>query len=276
MLSNKNIDDNNLLDDLNSDAFVNDAHVQYDLDFTDNQSIDNFLVTSSIKFKIVFPNSDEIDCIGNDGDNLSDCINATLQQFYAQSTLQDNLQTIALDNRFLQTCIVKIDGIKDIAEPTSREHADLRGKHNHEHGYRYSHTYIITPALRNAFVFLNVLRVFYRNKAGAVNILHAYINESMTALRERQKDVIDRAFSCGGAMSCSSCHIFVGNDYFDRLNSISLREEDLLDCASSASKYSRLGCAINFKSEYDKINIVHPQTRDALSHCASANIGFVA
>jgi 2Fe-2S ferredoxin len=267
MLNNENIHDNNLLDDLNNDAFVNDAHVQYDLDFTDNQSIDDFLAASSIKFKIVFPNSDEIDCIGNNGDNLLDCINAVLQQFYAQSAHQDALKTIALDNKFLQTCIVRIDGIENLTEPTPREHADLRGKQNHEQGYRYAHTYIITPALHNAFIFLNVLRVFYRNKAGVVHILHAYINESMTALRERQKDVIDRAFSCGGAMSCSSCHIFVGNDYFNRLNSISLREEDLLDCASSTSKYSRLGCAINFKPEYDKINIVHPQTRDALSHC---------
>jgi ferredoxin len=50
--------------------------------------------------------------------------------------------------------------------------------------------------------------------------------------------------ACEGVMACSTCHVIVAAEDFDKLPPASEEEEDLLDLAAHASRTSRLACQI--------------------------------
>lgn len=54
--------------------------------------------------------------------------------------------------------------------------------------------------------------------------------------------------TCEGQMACSTCHVIVSPDWFDKLPEASEEEEDMLDLAAGVGPTSRLSCQI-FLSE---------------------------
>lgn len=50
--------------------------------------------------------------------------------------------------------------------------------------------------------------------------------------------------TCEGQMSCSTCHVIVEADDFAKLPPAVEEEEDMLDLAAGATRYSRLACQI--------------------------------
>jgi len=50
--------------------------------------------------------------------------------------------------------------------------------------------------------------------------------------------------ACEGSMACSTCHVIVAAEDFDRLPAASEEEEDLLDLAAHANRRSRLACQL--------------------------------
>ena len=50
--------------------------------------------------------------------------------------------------------------------------------------------------------------------------------------------------ACEGVMACSTCHVIVDVEDFERLPVASEEEEDLLDLAAHATRTSRLACQI--------------------------------
>ena len=50
--------------------------------------------------------------------------------------------------------------------------------------------------------------------------------------------------ACEGVMACSTCHVIVDSEDFEKLPAASEEEEDLLDLASHATRTSRLACQI--------------------------------
>lgn len=50
--------------------------------------------------------------------------------------------------------------------------------------------------------------------------------------------------ACDGNCACSTCHVYIGKDYFDKLNSATEEEEDMLDLALFVQPTSRLSCQI--------------------------------
>jgi len=53
--------------------------------------------------------------------------------------------------------------------------------------------------------------------------------------------------TCEGQMACSTCHVIVDEANFADLPRASEEEEDLLDLASGATRYSRLACQIRLE-----------------------------
>ena len=66
---------------------------------------------------------------------------------------------------------------------------------------------------------------------------------------------------CGGGMACATCHVYVTEDWFDRLPKKEDGEEDMLDMAYEPKKNSRLSCQIVVSDELDglKVNIPSKQ-----------------
>lgn len=50
--------------------------------------------------------------------------------------------------------------------------------------------------------------------------------------------------TCGHCLSCSTCHVILAAEDFDRLPEASEEEEDLLDLAGNARRTSRLACQV--------------------------------
>ncbi len=70
--------------------------------------------------------------------------------------------------------------------------------------------------------------------------------------------------TCEGQMACSTCHVIVSPDWFDKLTEASEEEEDMLDLAAAVQRNSRLSCQITLTPELEGLVVrIPPESRDA-------------
>ena len=69
---------------------------------------------------------------------------------------------------------------------------------------------------------------------------------------------IDLEGACEGSLACSTCHVVVDGDWFDKLEEPSEDEEDMLDLAFGLTETSRLGCQIIMNDELDGLRVMLP------------------
>ena len=60
---------------------------------------------------------------------------------------------------------------------------------------------------------------------------------------------------CGGACSCATCHVYVDEQWFDRLPEPSDDEEDLLYSTLDKKPTSRLSCQILLHDDLDGLKV---------------------
>jgi ferredoxin len=69
--------------------------------------------------------------------------------------------------------------------------------------------------------------------------------------------------TCEGQMACSTCHVVVSADWFDRLPAAVEDEEDMLDLAAGVTRTSRLSCQIVLTEDLDGLEVRIPdEARD--------------
>ena len=69
--------------------------------------------------------------------------------------------------------------------------------------------------------------------------------------------------TCEGQMACSTCHVVVAPEWFDRLKPASDDEEDMLDLAAAVERTSRLSCQILLTKELEGLTVRIPrESRD--------------
>ena len=61
---------------------------------------------------------------------------------------------------------------------------------------------------------------------------------------------------CGGGMACATCHVYVKDEWFDRLKKENDGEDDMIDQAFEPKKNSRLSCQITVSDDIDGL-VVH-------------------
>ena len=64
---------------------------------------------------------------------------------------------------------------------------------------------------------------------------------------------------CGGSMACATCHVYVKEDWFDKINKKNEGEDDMLDQAYEPKKYSRLSCQIIVSDDLDGLVVDMPE-----------------
>ncbi|MFM1983348.1 MAG: hypothetical protein RJB22_2067 [Pseudomonadota bacterium] len=64
--------------------------------------------------------------------------------------------------------------------------------------------------------------------------------------------------TCEGQMACSTCHVVVAAEWFDKLSRASEDEEDMIDLAAGATRYSRLACQIMLDDNLDGLTVRVP------------------
>lgn len=64
--------------------------------------------------------------------------------------------------------------------------------------------------------------------------------------------------TCEGQMACSTCHVIVSPEWFERLPPAAEEEEDMLDFAAGARRTSRLSCQIELTADMDGLTVSVP------------------
>ena len=82
--------------------------------------------------------------------------------------------------------------------------------------------------------------------------------EGDSLLRVAQAAGMPLEGTCEGQMACSTCHVIVASEWFDRLPEASEEEEDMLDLAAGARRTSRLSCQIILREELDGLTVSIP------------------
>ena len=96
----------------------------------------------------------------------------------------------------------------------------------------------------------------------------AQVQEVQAAPGDRLLDVAQAAGqplegTCEGQMACSTCHVIVAAEDFDRLPRASVEEDDLLDLAAHVTRTSRLACQIALEDALDGLTVrIPPEARD--------------
>ncbi|WP_373088476.1 ferredoxin family 2Fe-2S iron-sulfur cluster binding protein [Sneathiella sp.] len=79
-----------------------------------------------------------------------------------------------------------------------------------------------------------------------------------TILEIAHKNNLALEGACEGSLACSTCHIIVADEDFERLPEASEDEEDMLDLAYGLTATSRLGCQIQITEELDELVVTLP------------------
>ena len=64
---------------------------------------------------------------------------------------------------------------------------------------------------------------------------------------------------CGGSMACATCHVYVKEEWFDKLPKKEDGEEDMIDMAHEPNKFSRLSCQLTVSDELEGLVVNLPE-----------------
>ena len=93
---------------------------------------------------------------------------------------------------------------------------------------------------------------------GAGSVTEAEASPGDNLLRVAQAAGMPLEGTCEGQMACSTCHVIVDKEWFDRLAQASEEEEDMLDLAAGVRRTSRLSCQIVLGEELDGLTVSIP------------------
>ena len=63
---------------------------------------------------------------------------------------------------------------------------------------------------------------------------------------------------CGGSCACATCHVYVEQQWFDKLKKKEDAEQDMLDMAFEPKSTSRLSCQLTVSDELDGLVVKMP------------------
>jgi len=91
---------------------------------------------------------------------------------------------------------------------------------------------------------------------GTEREVEAPLGKSLLDIAQTNNIQIEGA--CEGSLACSTCHVIVNEDWFDRIKPIKEEESDMLDLAYGLTRYSRLCCQILMSEDLDGLVVSLP------------------
>jgi 2Fe-2S ferredoxin len=82
--------------------------------------------------------------------------------------------------------------------------------------------------------------------------------EGLSVLEIAHRNKLELEGACEGSLACSTCHIVVAPEWFDRLAAATEDEEDMLDLAFGLTSTSRLGCQVIMNKALDGLVVTLP------------------
>lgn len=103
----------------------------------------------------------------------------------------------------------------------------------------------------------DTVNVVYIDRSGKRIPVKAKVGDNVLFLARQHG--IDLEGACEASLACSTCHVYVKDDYYDKLPPPEEREDDMLDMAPVLQENSRLGCQIILTPELDGIELTLPR-----------------
>ena len=101
------------------------------------------------------------------------------------------------------------------------------------------------------------VKLIFRRANDAVQEVEGAAGDTM--LRAAQAAGLPLEGTCEGQMACSTCHVVIDPEWFDRLEAASEEEEDMLDLAAGVRRTSRLSCQIVLDSAMEGLSASIPE-----------------
>ena len=102
-----------------------------------------------------------------------------------------------------------------------------------------------------------IIYITHDNKSHAIDV-----QNGLTVMEGAvQNDIPGIDADCGGGMACATCHVYVKEEWFNKLPKKEDGEEDMLDMAFEPNKLSRLSCQIIVSDELDGLIVNIPSSQ---------------
>lgn len=101
-----------------------------------------------------------------------------------------------------------------------------------------------------------MVQITFIEKSGNERVIDAQVG--LSVLEIAHKNDIDLEGACEGSLACSTCHIIIEPEFFDKLPQAKEEEEDMLDLAFGLTHTSRLGCQIMVTEALEGLKIRLP------------------
>ena len=76
-----------------------------------------------------------------------------------------------------------------------------------------------------------------------------------------QNDIPGIDADCGGGCACATCMVFIGDEWKDKIESMTDEEESMIDFHEYKEDNSRLGCQVSVKDEFDGMKVKMPPSQ---------------
>ena len=97
------------------------------------------------------------------------------------------------------------------------------------------------------------MKISVTDRDGIKQILDADTNSTlMEIIRD---EGIDIEAACGGCCACTTCHVYIDDEWLHKLDPIDDDEESMLDQAFDVKEQSKLSCQIQLNAELDGIEL---------------------
>ena len=101
------------------------------------------------------------------------------------------------------------------------------------------------------------IKVEYIMPNGESKIVYAEPNENLLHLAHENDIELEGA--CEGSLACSTCHVILDQEVFDKLEEPTDEENDMLDLAFGLTETSRLGCQVKTRKDLDGMKVHLPK-----------------
>ena len=101
-------------------------------------------------------------------------------------------------------------------------------------------------------------KITYKEKSGVSHTVE--VANGLTVMEGAvQNNITGIDADCGGGMACATCHVYVKEEWYDKINEKSEGEDDMLDQAFEPNKFSRLSCQISVTDKLDGLVVNLPE-----------------
>ena len=100
-------------------------------------------------------------------------------------------------------------------------------------------------------------KLIFVNSEGAEKSVEA--ENGLSVMEIARDNDLDIEGTCGGSISCCTCHVIIDKDWFSIVGGPNPDEEDMLDLAVGLQPTSRLSCQIEVTNELDGLRMTIPE-----------------